>query len=186
MLRQINDREFRLVNAANRVFQRLNTKLEHLSARLRDPRRELLEKSQRLDELEQRLGKVIEQRMNRSQVRSSHLAQRLTMQSPGKQLANSRETLNRADLQLNKAMQRILAQMQDRLKHTAGTLNVVSPLATLGRGYAIARDERGNIVRNALDVSAGEQIFTHVAKGTVTAEVTSVNSDNNWPQNPGN
>ncbi|MGO1694065.1 MAG: exodeoxyribonuclease VII large subunit, partial [Marinobacter sp.] len=56
MLRQINDREFRLTNAAKRAFQRLNTKLEHLSARLRDPRRELLEKAQRLDELELRLG----------------------------------------------------------------------------------------------------------------------------------
>lgn len=184
MLRQINDREFRLTNAAKRAFQRLNTKLEHLSARLRDPRRELLEKAQRLDELELRLGKAIEQRMDRSQVRNSHLAQRLAMQSPGKQLANSRQALDRSASQLDKAIQRILSRLQDSLEHTAGTLNVVSPLATLGRGYAIARDERGNIVRNALDVSTGEQIFAHVANGTVTAEVTSVNPESNWPQNP--
>lgn len=186
MLRQINDREHRLTNAAKRAFQRLNTRLEHLSARLRDPRRELLEKAQRLDELELRLGKAIEQRMDRSQVRHSNLAQRLTMQSPSKQLANSREALDRCASQRDKAMHRILARLQESLEHTAGTLNVVSPLATLGRGYAIARDERGNIMRNALDVSAGEQIFTHLASGTVTAEVTSVSADNNWPQYPGN
>ncbi|MDN6318432.1 MAG: exodeoxyribonuclease VII large subunit [Marinobacter sp.] len=186
MLRQINDREFRLTNAAQKVFQQLNTKLEHLSARLRDPRRELLEKAQRLDELENRLGKVMEQRSDRAHVRNSHLTQRLAMQSPGKQLTHSREALDRWHLQLHKAMQQILAQLHDKLEHTAGTLNVVSPLATLGRGYAIARDERGNIVRNAPDVSAGEQIFAHVAKGTITAQVTSVNADNNWPKNPGN
>lgn len=186
MLRQINDREFRLTNAAQKVFQQLNTKLEHLSARLRDPRRELLEKAQRLDELENRLGKVMEQRLDRAHVRNSHLTQRLAMQSPGKQLTHSREALDRWHLQLHKAMQQILAQLHDKLEHTAGTLNVVSPLATLGRGYAIARDERGNIVRNAPDVSAGEQIFAHVAKGTITAQVTSVNADNNWPKNPGN
>jgi len=178
MLRQVNDCEFRLANAARRALQRLNTKLEHLSARLRDPRRELLEKAQRLDDLEMRLGKAIAQRMDRSQVRSTHLTQRLAMQSPRKQLANSREALDRSCLQLGKAMERILAKLQDRLEHTAGTLNVVSPLATLGRGYAIVRDDQGRIIRNAADLAAGDQISTRVANGTITAEVTSVSQGN--------
>lgn len=186
MLRQINDREFRLANAARRALQRLNTKLEHLSARLRDPRRELLEKAQRLDDLELRLGKAMEQRLDRSQVRSTHLTQRLAMQSPGKQLANSRDALDRSASQLDKAIQRILAKLQDRLEHTAGTLNVVSPLATLGRGYAIVRDDHGNIIRNATDVAAGDRISAHVANGTVMAEVKFVNPENSWFKNPGN
>jgi len=186
MLRQINDREFRLANAARRALQRLNTKLEHLSARLRDPRRELLEKAQRLDDLELRLGKAMEQRLDRSQVRSTHLTQRLTVQSPGKQLANSRDALDRSASQLDKAIQRILAKLHDRLEHTAGTLNVVSPLATLGRGYAIVRDDHGNIIRNASDVVAGDRISAHVANGTVMAEIKFVNPENSWLKNPGN
>lgn len=186
MLRQINDREFRLTNATRRALQRMSTKLEHLSARLRDPRRELLERAQRLDELELRLGKAMEQRLDRSQVRSTHLAQRLAMQSPRKQLTNSREALERSSSQLDKAVQRILVKLQDRLEHTAGTLNLVSPLATLGRGYAIVRDEHGNIIRNASDVAAGDRISARLANGTVTAEVKSVNPEDSWPQNSGN
>ncbi|WP_298447577.1 exodeoxyribonuclease VII large subunit [uncultured Marinobacter sp.] len=178
MLRQVNDREFRLANAVKRALQRLNIKLDHLSARLRDPRRELLEKAQRLDDLEMRLGKAIAHRMDRSQVVSAHLAQRLAMQSPRKQLANSREALDRSSLQLGKAMERILAKLQDRLEHTAGTLNVVSPLATLGRGYAIVRDNQGRIIRNAPDLAVGDQISARVANGTVTAEVTSASHEN--------
>lgn len=186
MLRQVNDREFRLANAARRALQRLNTKLGHLSARLRDPRRELLEKAQRLDELELRLGKAVGQRLGRSQVRSTHLAQRLATQSPRKQLANSREVLERSASQLDKAVQRILAKLQGRLENIAGTLNVVSPLATLGRGYAIVRDEHGNIIRNAPDVAAGDWMSASVANGTITAEVKSVDSENSWPRNAGN
>jgi len=186
ILRQINDREFRLANAAKRALQRLSTKLEHLSARLRDPRRELLEKAQRLDGLELRLGKAMEQHLNRSQVRSSHLTQRLVMQSPRKQLTGSREALERSAYQLDKAVQGILTKLQDRLEHTAGALNVVSPLATLGRGYAIVRDEQGNIIRNAPDVAAGDWISAHVANGMFTAEIKSVNPGDSWPQNPGN
>jgi len=185
MLRQINDREFRLANAAKRALQRLSTKLEHLSARLRDPRRELLEKAQRLDGLELRLGKAMEQHLNRSQVRSGHLTQRLVMQSPRKQLTGSREALDRSASQLDKAIQGMLAKLQDRLEHTAGALNVVSPLATLGRGYAIVRDEQGNIIRNAPDVAAGDRISAHVANGMFTAEIKSVNPGDSWPQNPG-
>ncbi|MFP3978227.1 exodeoxyribonuclease VII large subunit [Marinobacter sp. KMM 10035] len=178
MLRQVNDREFRLANAARRALQRLSTKLEHLSARLRDPRRELLEKAQRLDDVEVRLGKAIVQRMDRSQVASAHLAQRLAMQSPRKQLVNSREALDRSSVQLGKAMERILVTLQERLEHTAGTLNVVSPLATLGRGYAIVHDNQGRIIRNAPDLAVGDQISARVANGTLTAEVTSTSHEN--------
>ncbi|WP_417521219.1 exodeoxyribonuclease VII large subunit [Marinobacter sp.] len=186
MLRQVNDREHRLANAARRVLQRLNTKLEHLRARLRDPRRELLDKAQRLDELDVRLGKAIAQSLDRSQMRSAHMAQRLTMQSPRKQLTNSREALDRSALQLEKAIQQTLARFNDKLGHTAGTLNLVSPLATLGRGYAIIRDQQDNIVRNANDVTTGDRISAHLANGSVTAEIKSVNPDNTWPQNPAN
>nr|WP_100639687.1 exodeoxyribonuclease VII large subunit [Marinobacter salexigens] len=180
LLRQVNDREFRLENAVKRAFQRMGAKLEHLSARLRDPRRELQEKAQRLDGLDLRLGSAMAQRMNQSRIRSTHLAQRLAMQSPRKQLISNRETLERSTSQLDKAMQGVLAKLQDKLEHTAGSLNLVSPLATLGRGYAIVRDERGQIIRNAPDVSAGDQISAHVANGTVTAEVKSVNTQSNW------
>lgn len=186
MLRQINDCEVRLANAARRALQQLATKLEHLSTRLRDPRRELLDKAQRLDELELRLGKSIQQRLERSQMRTAHLAQRLSTQSPRNQLANSRQTLERSASQLDAAMQRILVRLQDKLAHSAGTLNVVSPLATLGRGYAIVRDEHGNIIRNAVDVVAGDRISAHVAHGTVAAEVTSVDPKDNWARNPAN
>lgn len=181
ILRQINDRQFRLASAARRTLQRMTTKLEHLSARLRDPRRELLEKAQRLDELELRLRKVMEQRLERSQTRTTHLSQRLIMQSPQKQLTNSYDSLERTTLQMHKIMHQILARHRDRLEHAAGSLNVVSPLATVGRGYAIVRDAQGNIIRNAPEVSAGDRISAHVATGTVSAEVTSVNPESHWP-----
>nr|WP_257535415.1 exodeoxyribonuclease VII large subunit [Marinobacter adhaerens] len=180
LLRQLKDRELRLTNAARRALQRLHTYLEHITARLRDPRRELLEKAQRLDDLEQRLGKSVFEHIERSRVRSTHLLQRLSLQSPGKQLASHRELLERSTLQLEKAMQSLLAARQEKLEHTAGTLNVVSPLATLGRGYAIIRDEQGNILRNAPDVAVGDRITASVASGSLSAEVKTVSPDNTW------
>ncbi|ADP97816.1 exodeoxyribonuclease VII large subunit [Marinobacter adhaerens] len=175
-LKQLRDREFRLSNAMGLALKRLGTQLGHLSARLRDPRRELLEKAQRMDELELRLRKAIRQRLTTVGVRNDHLRQRLVMQSPHRQLSDSQDALRRVSERLVSVMQQDLKQRRDNLEHAAQTLNVVSPLATLGRGYSIVRDNNGNILRDASNVNPGDTISARVARGEMTAKVTSVKS----------
>jgi exodeoxyribonuclease VII large subunit len=175
-LRQLREREFRLSNAMGLALKRLGTQLGHLSARFRDPRRELLEKAQRMDELEMRLQKAIQQRMTTAGVRNDHLRQRLVMQSPRRQLSESQEALHRVSERLAYTIQQALNQRRDDLEHAAQTLNVVSPLATLGRGYAIVRDSQGTIIRDTSEVGPGDTISARVARGEMTAKVTSVKS----------
>ncbi|PPI84647.1 exodeoxyribonuclease VII large subunit [Marinobacter maroccanus] len=175
-LRQLREREFRLSNAMGLALKRLGTQLGHLSARLRDPRRELLEKAQRMDELEMRLQKAIRQRLTTVGVRNVHLRQRLVMQSPRRQLSDSQDALRRVSERLVSVMQQGLKQRHETAGRAAQTLNVVSPLATLGRGYSIVRDSRGNILRDASNVNLGDTISARVARGEMTAKVTSVKS----------
>ncbi len=176
-LKQLREREFRLSNAMGLAVKRLGTQLGHLTARLRDPRRELLEKAQRMDELELRLEKAIRQRLSTVGVRNDHLRQRLVMQSPQRQLAQNQNTVERITERLLSVMQQSLRYRRESLEHAAQTLNVVSPLATLGRGYAIVRDSDDKIVRDASTISAGETISARVARGELTAKVTSIKSD---------
>ncbi|MCM0611763.1 exodeoxyribonuclease VII large subunit [Marinobacter sediminum] len=178
-LRQIAERELRLTNAARRALTRFGTQLEHFSARLRDPRRELQEKAQRMDELDLRLGKAMRQRLDRVTVRSEHLIQRLAMQSPARQLTSNRESLARIEERLGAAIRQRLKQRRDHYEYIAQTLHLVSPLATLGRGYAIVRDGEGAIVRDALTLATGDRISARVAEGEIMAEVTSINSAKN-------
>ncbi|MBW7470133.1 exodeoxyribonuclease VII large subunit [Marinobacter sp. M216] len=175
-LRQIQEWEHRLANAARRAFKRFGTQLEHLGARLRDPRRDLLEKAQRMDDLELRLNKAMVQRTERLRVRSEHLGQRLALQSPRRQLVNGQESVARTSERLGSAMRLRLRQRRERLEHMAQTLHVVSPLATLGRGYAIVRDDEGRIIRDAAEVRPGDGITARIAQGEISARVTSVNS----------
>ncbi|QSP93626.1 exodeoxyribonuclease VII large subunit [Marinobacter salinisoli] len=177
-LRQIRDQELRLGNAARRSIKRLETQLGHLSARLRDPRRSLLEKAQRLDELELRLSKGLTQRLDQQNVRMEHLRQRLAMQSPARQLTGCQETLMRQSQSLHQALHQQLDRYRNRLEHTAQTLHVVSPLATLGRGYAIVRDDQGRILRDAAGLSEGDRIRARLASGSFAATVTSVDDQN--------
>lgn len=175
-LRQLRERELRLANAVRASLKRQHTQLAHLSARLRDPRRELFEKAQRLDDLELRLSKAMRQRLAGATITGDHLRQRLLMQSPRRLLVAGRDSVQRASERLRAALDQDMKQRRANLEHLAQTLNVVSPLATLGRGYAIVRDSTGNIIRNASAASPGDTIAARVAQGEIIAEVTGVNS----------
>ncbi|MDK8464181.1 exodeoxyribonuclease VII large subunit [Marinobacter sp. SS13-12] len=176
-LRQLRERELRLAGAASRALKRMETRLEHLSARLRDPRRELMEKAQRMDELDLRLGTAMSQRIERSRVKVAHLDQRLAMQSPVRQLSDSQASVNQLAERLVRVARESLTRRRERLEHMGQTLHVVSPLATLGRGYAIVQQENGDIVRRADRVQPGEKITARVAHGQLEANVISVNSE---------
>ena len=55
----------------------------------------------------------------------------------------------------------------EQLAVAAGKLGSLSPLAVLSRGYAIAFDSRGRIIKRAADVRAGERIRVRVAEGEI-------------------
>jgi len=175
-LRQIAKQQDRLANAARQRLKILDTRLRHLEARLRDPRRDLQEKSQRMDELELRLEKAMHRYLERLSVQSSHLGRRLLMQSPRTRLTDARKTLNLLDERLYNSLRLHLKHQHEVLAHNAQALHLVSPLATLGRGYAIIRDQNGQIVRQASTLTEGEQITARVADGSITAKVTQINS----------
>jgi exodeoxyribonuclease VII large subunit len=60
---------------------------------------------------------------------------------------------------------------RERLLPLVRTLHAVSPLATLARGYAIVKNERGEILRNADDAPAGTLIEARLAHGHLRAKV---------------
>ena len=175
-LRRLAEQQGRLGQSARRLLQRLHNQLGHLSARLRDPRRELLEKAQRMDELELRLNKAIRDRLDQQKQKTDYLLQRMSAQSPRRTLKTVREQTQRLEERLTLATRHQLRQKDERLQHIAQTLHVVSPLATLGRGYAIAKDDNDRIVRKAGDLETGSQITARLGHGSVSARVTEINS----------
>lgn len=175
-LRRLTEQQGRLGQSARRLLQRLDNQLGHLSARLRDPRRELLEKAQRMDELELRLNKAIRDKLDQQKQKTDYLLQRMSAQSPRRTLKTVREQTQRLEERLTLATRHQLRQKDERLQHIAQTLHVVSPLATLGRGYAIVKDDNDRIVRKAGDLETGSQITARLGRGSVSARVTEINS----------
>lgn len=173
-LRHLEGQQARLAQSLQTTLRRLENQLGHLGARLRDPRRELMEKAQRLDELDSRLVTVTQNRLSRERVRLDHLRNRLAMQSPGRQLGLNQTRLGQVSDQLFSSMERLLLRKSERLGHLGQSLNVVSPLATLDRGYAIVQTSSQPVIRNAAELKPGDTLTARLSRGSVEATVVRI------------
>ena len=65
-------------------------------------------------------------------------------------------------------------QLKDRrqqLQAQVQMLEVVSPLATLGRGYSILLDERGQAIRSAAQTHNGQRLKARLGEGELLVRV---------------
>lgn len=77
-------------------------------------------------------------------------------------------------LRLERSMLRRLESGRRSLQAVAGTLNALSPLATLERGYAIARELDGGVLRSVDGVQPGDGVRVRLIDGTLITQVQEV------------
>jgi len=75
---------------------------------------------------------------------------------------------------LDISVRRIYQQQLNRFTQLAGQLSLLSPLATLSRGYAVVRNAKREIVRDAAQLSAEDRISAEVASGAFYATVDKI------------
>jgi len=66
----------------------------------------------------------------------------------------------------------VLDLRRQHLVGVEGKLDALSPLATLRRGYSVARTEDGQILRSVRDFATGDSFMLRVSDGEVIAETT--------------
>jgi exodeoxyribonuclease VII large subunit len=70
-----------------------------------------------------------------------------------------------------------LAAERSRFEVAVGKIDALSPLAILRRGFALCRDAKGIILKNAADVSCGDQVSVTLALGSLECEVKKTNEN---------
>ena len=111
----------------------------------------LLEKSQALNALENRLGR----------------------QSPDKRISIQETQLTSLTGRLHRAAQTLLSGKEQTLALALGRLEAVSPVAVLQRGYALVYHGDA-LTRSAAELHPGDTLTIRLSEGTATAAVTAV------------
>jgi exodeoxyribonuclease VII large subunit len=156
----------RLANSKLRRISRWHEKLLSLTRRVRDPRSQLREQSQRVDDLEIRFGQQWNQAQRQRQQRLVAANQQLALLSPERQLKTKEKELQVLRGRLQHAMKQQLQQPRIALKNMQQQLKTLGPEQTLHRGYAIISDQRGEIVRDATGLEKGQKLHAKFSKGT--------------------
>jgi exodeoxyribonuclease VII large subunit len=86
-------------------------------------------------------------------------------------VARLRHSLERGTTELRVRIDRALRSCRDKLKTADLQLQERSPFRLLERGYAIAYDRSGNVLRSADPVALGDDISVRLARGQLDATV---------------
>ncbi|MDX1354793.1 MAG: exodeoxyribonuclease VII large subunit [Halomonas venusta] len=168
---QLTQAENRLQRAMQARLERDSQRLDTLRARLRHPGEQLERQRQHVTALCQRLQRAMQQTVQQQQTRVTQLSKRLASQDVARLHRAEQERVSQLQRRLASAMQRALEVRQARLSSAARELNAISPLAVLGRGYAIAQDEKGQVIRRAEDTAPGQKLSLRLGEGRLNVEV---------------
>ncbi|MDB5968129.1 MAG: exodeoxyribonuclease large subunit [Hydrocarboniphaga sp.] len=131
------------------------------------PGRRLQDRAQRLDELELRLSRAHQQRLRQLREQLAAARGRLLAQRPLTRIGALELDRSRLRTRLMQAVQFRLRNHADRLDQIEALLGSFNPQAVLARGYAIARNAKGQILLDADQVPVGEAVDLQLARGLV-------------------
>ena len=175
------------LNRVSLLFRKLRTQTQHrlqlaaqnldsLGMRLRHPGEKLKEHEQRLQDLKIRLQQAQIIQLERAHGRFQQSQGRLQQQAPDRLVSQLKQQASYLEERLQTVMNHQLERHSNQLQQLSGQLHTVSPLATLSRGYSITRREE-SIIRNASDLSPGDEVTTRFNQGSANCTVVSISSD---------
>jgi exodeoxyribonuclease VII large subunit len=91
-------------------------------------------------------------------------------------LAAARTRLDSVSAACGGSMEARIQEGRERLGLAAASLDALSPLGVLQRGYAIAQDAEGRLLRDAASVVEGDAVSVRLAKGKLNTRVETIES----------
>jgi exodeoxyribonuclease VII large subunit len=141
----------------HRVFQTLTTRLA--------------ERAQRVDDGVVSLERTMRRRLHSARQEWLTASAGIVRYDFRRLLGLKRAALEERLARFDGAFKRYLTEQRNRLSQVAAILKERSPLTILNRGYSITRDAAGRIVRDAEQVSIGDDLAIRLARGELGATV---------------
>ena len=126
-----------------------------------------------LDALQSRLEHALRRQLTEGENRLKDLSGRKVLQTPTAYLDFKRMELDHLQGRIITVSEGWLNARRQQFGQTAAALDAMSPLKVLSRGYAVATNEKGRIIRSTYDTTNGEKLYLRVTDGSVSCRVES-------------
>ncbi|MFP3854672.1 MAG: exodeoxyribonuclease VII large subunit [Anaerolineales bacterium] len=124
-----------------------------------------------LGALEARLTGAFQDDLESRRWRQEQMQRRLRRVSPRAQLENARQRVDDLQRRAHSQIQQIIQLRRSQLEGVQATLRVVGPPSVLSRGYALVRNQAGDLIRSADQLHLDELISIRLSSGKAQARV---------------
>ena len=151
----------------------LSRRVHELAGRrgFRRPLDLLRQQRQRADELTSRVALGLKARLDQSRKRFTAAHLRIASFDFRMKIAALRLRLDKRSQALETCTERLLQKKRERLERLVLQLQERGPLKALERGYAIATDTAGNVLRSSEQVAIGDAVAIQLQRGKLISEV---------------
>ena len=164
----VNAARYRLLAERARVQEAaMSPGFDEVRMRLRVAREELADARCRLENRAGDLGRAARRRLEA-------VVRKLSPAGMAAAASRSRVRLTVGGAALEAAARARVEDARGRLVAAAAALDAMSPLAVLGRGYALAQDGGGRVLRSSRGVTEGETVRVRLAEGALRCRVEEV------------
>jgi len=147
------------------------SQLQNLRQRLRHPQSKINEQTQRLDELTTRFHRAIQALLKNQAHRLEYVSTRLAQTSPISAIHRHQVTLRRLKLQLTNASSKSMRLHTRYIDQLTQRLLGLGAHKTLERGYAIVKNNTGQVIESVNALAAGDQVQLHFKDGQRLAQI---------------
>lgn len=158
----INQYQKQLQNAINQYLNHIQHHCRYLAQRLSSPSAQIRQHYQKVDLYLIKLNHAIQKTLDTKSRLLQQKNQQLSAYNPLLELQNLKHRLQMAHHALLNQQQQLLEVKKRYFSKILSLLQAVSPLATLSRGYAIALNDKNEIIRDATGLSAGDRIMVRL------------------------
>jgi exodeoxyribonuclease VII large subunit len=155
--------------------ERLRERIAKLSERLRDPKRRLADIRIALDDNIDRMRMTLSHLREVRRQELINLIVRLEHRNPRSRIVQWFQDIDHLGKKLRAARERQDQQWKNRVRSSMSLLESLSPLSVLNRGYSITRRlPDGLILRDAREVSTGQEVDIRLSSGNLHAKITEI------------
>ena len=127
---------------------------------------------QQLDSISGSMVSLLTRQLRAARQHLNVLSAAPALVSPTGYLDQKRQKLELLRSRLAAGQTQSLERRKRRFVELTAKLDAMSPLKVLTRGYAMAQDERGQVIRSVTQVSAGDRLTVRLSDGSIDATVT--------------
>ena len=172
LLANLQSLHFRLPRSMQRLVEQKTQLIDMTTRQLVHPRQQLKQNQLKLETSSKRISQLMQQRLSQHQSQLKQSQQRF--KTPITNSSLKKQKINNLGQRFKLANNNNHKQLIQQFSSLSEQLHLVSPLATINRGFSIARDQNDKILRSKDQVEKNQMIEVQLSDGKLNCTVNEI------------